>query len=258
MKYYYQLKYLIYAILSIPVFPILYIMAIHAKRKTGKLPDAEVPSGKIDGNSEMIRLATIGESTVAGVGVLNHKDGVTFQIAKLLHEKTNHNIIWDAVGGTGYNVDKVRKQLVNKLPNGQASPQFIVIMLGGNDTFELRSPLTWRRGMSKLIMILKERYPNAKIVIANLPPVKDFTSFNMLLQWYLGGLNNMHRKVILDFPTKFSDVLYMSEEIDFDSWMKKEGKEIPMKDFFSDGVHPSALTYRLWGEQIGEKIIELK
>ena len=252
----YQFIYIIAAILSIPFFPLLFLMGSIAKKKTGKLPDAKNPSGRLDGNQPVIRLVVLGESTVAGVGVEEHEEGVTYSVAKTLNQLTDRNIKWEAVGTSGFTARKVNEQLAHKVSERLPEPHIICIMLGGNDTFELNSPLRWRRDMASLINRLQSLHPDAKLVVVNLPPVKNFTSFSSILQWYLGSLTNLHRKVIMDFESRFDNLIYMSEEIDFDAWRKEEGRDVPMEEFFSDGVHPSALTYKLWGKQIGERIVK--
>jgi len=65
----YQLQYLFVGILTLPILPLLFVLGVIAKKKTGKLPDASGPSGRIEGRNPGIRLAVTGESTVAGVGV---------------------------------------------------------------------------------------------------------------------------------------------------------------------------------------------
>lgn len=252
----YQLTYLLASILSLPFFPVLFLLGVMAKKKTGKLPGAFGPSGKIEGSNLGLKLAVLGESTVAGVGVDNHEAGITCQIARYLNSKTGREINWEAIGTSGFTARKVNNHLVSEIPKGMKAPNILVILLGGNDTFELNSPFRWRRDMKKLVSQLRVDFPDTKIVIANLPPVENFTSFSPLLQWYLGSLTNLHRKVIMDFPDIYPGLIYMSDKIDFDKWRKEERRDVPMNEFFSDGVHPSALTYRLWGKQIAERILE--
>jgi len=169
--------------------------------------------------------------------------------------KTGKGVTWEAIGTSGFTVGKVHEHLVDEINKRMPDPDILVIMLGGNDTFELNSPLRWRKDMKKLVNRVRDEHPETQIVIANLPPVGDFTSFSQLLQWYLGSLTNMYRKVIMDFPKLYSNLIYMSEKIDFDKWRKEEERDVRMKEFFSDGVHPSALMYRLWGRQIAARVL---
>ncbi len=248
-----QFQYFLVGLLTLPVFPLLLIQALVAKKGVGKLPEAIEPAGNTGGQSPPLHVLVIGESTVAGVGVKRHEEGITGAIGRRIHELTQRDVHWLSIGGSGYTAKKVANLLTEKIPD--LPFEYVAIALGGNETFELNSPLKWKRNLKNLINRIREKLPEATIVIANMPPVGSFTAFPKTLQWYLGGLVNLHRKVIMDFPASFDKLVYLSEPIDFDAWRQKTGRNVPMKEFFSDGVHPSALTYLLWGEQIAERAV---
>jgi len=247
-----QIQYFLVGLLTLPVFPILLVQALLAKKRVGKLPDAIDPAGVTDGEHPILPVLIIGESTVAGVGVHRQVDGLSGRIGVSIGKLTNRKVNWYAVGGSGYTARKVSEMLVDNIPEYEF--EIIVIALGGNDTFELNNPLRWKKDLEQLIQKISVKFPDGKIAIANMPPVGSFTAFPVMLQWYMGGLVSLHRKVIRDLPQKYKNLLYLADPIDFDAWREKTGRNVPMKEFFSDGVHPSALTYRLWGEQIAEAI----
>jgi lysophospholipase L1-like esterase len=249
-----QIQYFLVGLLTLPILPFLFIQAMISKKKVGTLPDAIDPVGTIMGQSPKLFALVLGESTVAGVGVTRHEEGMTGSIGKALAGMTGREVEWTAVGGSGYTARKVEELLVDQIPDKPF--QMVFIVLGGNDTFELNSPLRWRSDLLNLVKSIRTKLPAAMIIIANMPPVASFTAFPKTLQWYLGGLVNLHRKVIMDLPGSVENLEYLSEPIDFDRWRKKAGRNVPMKEFFSDGVHPSALTYGLWGEQIAERACE--
>ena len=248
-----QIQYFLVGLLTLPIFPILLIQALRAKKRVGSLPEAIDPRGETGGNLPALNVLVIGESTVAGVGVKRHEDGMTGSVGQRVHELTGMDVHWMSIGGSGYTAKKVANLLASKIPD--VSFDYIVIALGGNETFELNSPLVWRKNLEGLIRKIRVKVPECTVAIANMPPVGSFTAFPKTLQWYLGGLVNLHRKVIRDLPDKYDNLVYLSEPIDFDAWRKKTGRNVPMTDFFSDGVHPSALTYKLWGAQIAERMV---
>jgi len=79
-----QVKYIIGNILSIPLFPILYFQGKHIRKSIPQLPEAKVPQGVCDKGNQPFRLLGLGESTIAGVGVVKHEQGFTGHLAKLL------------------------------------------------------------------------------------------------------------------------------------------------------------------------------
>jgi len=89
-----------------------------------------------------------------------------------------------------------------------------------------------------------------------MPPIADFPVFPTILQYFMGGHVNMLRHTIMDFPKRFDQVGYLSQKVRMKDWFGDETSN-EMEDFFSDGVHPSALTYQLIGKAIAEKLIEV-
>lgn len=245
-----QFYFFLGALLALPLFPALFYIGKKVRKNVPQLGEAtENLTFTIKGNDEVIRLLCVGESTIAGVGVTDHREGITGQIAKTTHELTGKTVHWTVLAKSGYTAQDTLEQLAPQLPN----PHFdlIIIGLGGNDTFQLNSPLTFRKYFIKLVAAIKAKQPQATIVIANMPPIGEFPAFPPLLQFFLGNLVKLHGAVISDIPLLFPKVKYLNEEIHFDEWIGKAGENATITTFFSDGVHPSALTYAIWGRQIG-------
>jgi hypothetical protein len=68
------------AAITLPLFPVLLIQGLGVRRQTPRLPEAcGASSGLIAGSGQPIRLITLGESTVAGVGATTHEEALTGQ-----------------------------------------------------------------------------------------------------------------------------------------------------------------------------------
>lgn len=97
-----QILYYINSVLALPFMPILSYLGKKIEKGIPQLPEAsENITGQIVGNQESINLLTLGESTIASVGVTDHKDGITGQIAMFLHRKTQKTINWQVVAKKG-------------------------------------------------------------------------------------------------------------------------------------------------------------
>lgn len=241
-----QIQYLIGMTLVLPLLPLLYFIGKNIRKKVPQLPEASINlEGEFAGTNEPIRILTIGESTIAGVGVTDHADGITGSIAKGLNQQTGKRIAWRVLARNGCTAQKVREEYINIIPDCEFD--FIFIGLGGNDTFRLNSPLKFRKDLLQLIEELRRIQPNARIIILNMPPIADFPAFPKTVRFILGNLVDLHRKVIADIPQNFSDVFFNDEKISLVEWTQKSKNTEAA--FFSDGVHPSALTYRIWGEE---------
>jgi lysophospholipase L1-like esterase len=250
-----QILYILGSILILPFLPILIFMGKKVRKNIPELPEASENSiGKIKGNNGEIQLLTMGESTIAGVGVTDHKDGITGQIAKTLHDLTKKTVHWQVLARNGYTAERVNLKLVPQLPI--QSLDVVVIGLGGNDTFQFNSPLTFKKQLILTIQNIQKRQPQTKIVIANMPPIGEFPAFPWAIQWVLGSLVDLHGAVIRDLPQRFENVFYVDEKITFKKWIKRTNKDLTPADFFSDGIHPSAMTYGMWGNEIGRFILK--
>ena len=253
----YQLLYYLGGLLALPFSPLLIFQGRKVRASIPKLSEAGGPNQGVVGNAgRPIRLLILGESTMAGVGVKSHEQGFTGYLASYLQKISERQVNWQVFAQSGYTAQATQRNLVPLLPSEPLS--LIVIGMGGNDTFQLNSPLRWRSDMILLIKAIRERQPDASILIINLPPVGQFPAFPASLQLMLGSLVRLHGKVIRDIPSLFKKVYYMSRPISLNKWGRKAPAGADVKAFFSDGVHPSELTYKLWAEEAGAFIINQK
>lgn len=235
----FQIRYVFGAALVLPFVPFLYLQARRVRRTVGRLPDAAgETSGKYGGQADEIKLLTLGESTIAGVGAANHDEALTGQFARHLSGATSRAVRWRALGESGITVRETLRRLVPRLPDEPFD--VILIALGGNDVFGLSSPRRWRGEMSKLLEILGEKYPNAEILVANVPMVRDFRAMPNPLRFVLSRLAKLQHFNSREFVAPLERVKY------FDRVKRVDD------DFFSDGIHPSPHGYDLWAQDLVE------
>ncbi|MDQ2746378.1 MAG: SGNH/GDSL hydrolase family protein [Acidobacteriota bacterium] len=230
-----QTLYIIGGIGLLPFAPFLYWQGQRVRRRIGKLPDAGGATvGTFGEYQETVNLLAIGESTVAGVGAKNHAEALTGQLAKYLSLELKKSVCWHVLGESGITVGETVKRLAPDLP--KTAMDFVVVALGGNDTFKISSPNRWRNGMTKLIEILREKYPNAVILLANTPRVMDFTALPKTLKIILWRVSHLHHENAKTLANEYENVFYYDE-----AGAVADG-------FFADGVHPSPHGYALWSE----------
>lgn len=228
-----QIQYVLGGILLIPALPFLFLQGRYVRRKVGRLPDASGETVGIIGiQTEVINLLAIGESTVAGVGAETHAGALTGQFAKHLSAKIGKTVSYVALGESGITARGTLQRLVPKLP--QIDADIILVALGGNDVFTLNSPRKWRRNLSELLAILRKKYPNSKILVANVPMVRDFIALPNPLRFVLSKLAKLHHFNASDLIKDMKNVFYFDEVRRVDT------------DFFSDGIHPSPKGYDQW------------
>jgi len=230
-----QTLYILGGAIVLPFVPFLVWQGKRVRKKIGRLPDAtgEI-TGQFGNHKEKLNLLAIGESTVAGIGAKTHNEALAGQLAKFLSLETEKSVRWHALGESGITARETLERLVPNLP--ETEMDLVVVGLGGNDTFKVNSPQRWRRDISKIIETLREKYPNAVILLANSPRVIDFPVLPQPLKFVLWRVSRLQHAVGINLTNAKENVFYFDEAETVD------------EEFFSDGVHPSEFGYALWSE----------
>lgn len=230
-----QTLFILSGIILLPFAPFLYLQGQYTRRKVGRLPDAEGASeGKFGDEKESVKLLAIGESTVAGVGARTHETALTGQFAKHLSNKIGKTVEWFAIGKSGITAGETINELIPKIPDEKFD--YIMVGLGGNDVLRLSSPHKWRRDMTRVLEILKEKNPSAKIFITNAPAVRLSPVLPQPIKFILGHLSALHEKNTKEFTREMNDVFYFHQPTEV------------IEGFFADGLHPSEKGYDVWSE----------
>ena len=250
-----QLLYYIGAILSVPLLPVLFFQGKKARKNIPRLPEAALNAEGANGKGEgaPIRVLLVGESTMAGVGVDDHADGFAGHFASALSKHTGRPVQWQVTARSGYDAKAAHRKLVSLIPETEFD--LVVVGMGGNDTFYLNSPLVFRRNMAFLVRGIKEKLPAAPIVIMALPPVGAFPALPGLVRAGLGVLVRLHALALRPIPKRIKGVYFPGRAIRASEWINEQH---PPVDFFSDGIHPSALAYRMWAEETLRFVIKKK
>lgn len=252
-----SLRYLLGSLVALPLLPMLYFQGKRIRASVPELPEAIEPQGIITNQGKTkLNLVCLGESTMAGVGVKFHQEGFVGTMAKELAVLQDAEVYWRVYARSGYTAERVAQKLVPKL--SEEKPDLIVIGLGGNDAFTLNRPWKWRRQMENLIEQLQRQFQDIPIFLTNMPPIKEFPAFTKLIKFVIGNLVEILGQELTKIAHQKHLVYYNAEIITIKSWTKKWKVDRPVNDFFSDGVHPSKLTYQVWAKDmagfINEKI----
>lgn len=251
-----NLKYLLGALIAFPLLPILRYQGNKLKKTVPILPEATGTRGscKVKNSSKNpLKLITLGESTIAGVGVKTHEEGFTGMLAKQLSELNEQTVHWKVYARSGYTASRITEEIVTEISDAEAD--LIVIGIGGNDAFTLNTPTQWRADVKKLIDTLRTKFPEVAIVFCNMPAIKEFPVFPTLIKFTLGNLVEILGEELSVTIKNYSGVYYHSEVITLRKWMHKVPFKTQKSDFFSDGMHPSKLTYQVWATEVAKTIV---
>ena len=248
-------KYLLGAILAVPLLPVMYFQGKRIKASVPNLPEAKGTEGIAVANPEgSMKLITIGESTIAGVGVETHEEGFTGTLAKELAKKLDANVHWKVYAKSGYTVKKVQERIIPKV--SETSVDLIVIGMGGNDAFTLNNPKKWRLHIRELINEIRTKFPDTPIAFTNMPPIKEFPAFTPVIKFTIGNLVEILGEELNDLVQDQKGVYYYALKITLKDWLERLQIDGKPADFFSDGVHPSKLTYQVWARDFANFLMK--
>ncbi len=250
------IRYFLGAIISTPLLPLMYYHGEKIRHSVPELPEAKGVEGEIRINTDQVfRLLTIGESTIAGIGAPTHEEAFTGSLAKKLTEKWQKNIHWKVYARSGYTAKRVYTKILPKITETEID--LIVIGLGGNDAFTLNRPWQWKKDIRLIIKDLQGRFgKKTPIFFTNMPPIKEFPAFTPLIKFVIGNLVEILGKTLEKEIAEHENVFYNAEIITLDAWSKQQNLQLSANQYFSDGVHPSVLTYKSWAGEMSEFIIK--
>ncbi len=236
------------------LLPTAYRDGLRLRRSIPSLPNAADPIGTTGEGDSSIKIVGIGESSISGVGVDTHDQGLTGRVAMHLAELLEAQIEWQVIAEKGYTARMVNELLLPRLP--QEQQDIFLIGLGGNDSFQMTKPTVWRHEMQRLLDQLAQHSPSAKIVCVNMPGVHDFPAFTPALKKVMDIQVDILRNHLADLAADRQEVLFLDDKIYLEEWSAKHALDYELEDYYSDGVHPSAVTYHYWGKDVAERVAE--
>jgi lysophospholipase L1-like esterase len=249
-----KLKYLLGGAVLVPLLPLMYIHGKRILNSVPKLPDAEGPEGVVVGNDRRpLRLLVVGESTMSGVGVATHEEGFSGALARTLGAEWRTEVQWKVYARSGYTLKRVRHELLPVITESENEIDLIVVGMGGNEAFKLNTPGGFRCDMQAVIDDLRAKFgPDVPIAFPNMPPIKEFPAFTSLIKFTLGNMVEYFGQELEELLKDQPNTYYNPEVIRLDYWTKELNMDNDPTAFFSDGVHPSGLTYQTWAKDFGK------
>lgn len=224
--------------LSMISTPLLVLQGRWVRQQTPHLPEAGAPmTGQTPGVGTPASVLVIGESTVAGVGVKTHEDGLSGQFALAWAERLGRPVRWTAVGKNGVTAKSTRRILLPRVPPEPFD--LIVVVLGVNDTKDLTPVPRWRRELQALFGDLRARTGPAPLLISGVPPMAQFPVLPPPLRQFLGLRAAVMDEALREIVRRTPDA----------SWVGGFGSVDPSM-FCEDRFHPGPTGYAAWGAQL--------
>lgn len=197
-------------------------------------------------DSTSISWLALGDSYTIGQGV-NTKErfpAQTLDLLKLRSIKTAQLTYIATTGWTSAELDKSISQ------QNLAYYDFVTVLIGVNDQFQGIDTSTYSKNFKSILnrAIQATRGESQHVLVLSIPDYSltpegkklDTTKIKREIDLF----NSLNKKVAKDFKCQYLDITVLGREAKSNpSWVAK------------DGLHPSALAYKKWAEQIGLLVV---
>ena len=189
-----------------------------------------------------LRLAVLGDSTAAGVGVTQVEDTVAGRLARVLADEGRF-VTLDGLGVSGSRAADLAPQVSRALVH---KPDVAVILIGANDATHVTSLDAVRRDVRHAIERLHEA--GVRVVVGTCPDMGSATAFLPPLRQVVAWRG---RRV--GAATRDAATIAGAASVDIGAETGPEFRSDPGRYLSSDEFHPSADGYALWaGALAGE------
>jgi lysophospholipase L1-like esterase len=218
------------------LLPLVAVQGTWVRRRTPRLPEAAGVTGSIGRGPSPLRLAVVGDSVAAGVGLAHHEQGIAGQLARRLHGRYGRPVAWTVVAHGGLTAGGVVDLLAARADDLDA--EFVVVSVGVNDTKDLHSDQRWTTELHQLLGAVRGSSspgrPAPEVVLLGVPPMETLPALPRPLAGVLGArsrrLDRLGRELVADLP----GVHHLSlADLDLDL----DGAHA------RDGFHPSTLVH---------------
>ena len=217
-----------------------------------------VPSHRGDADAGPLRLAVLGDSTTAGVGVARPEDSLPHLVAQRIAAAEGRSVHVVSYGWAGARVrDLAEIQLpraLEPLRKRDTEPflpgsDVIVIVIGSNDATHNTPPGRYREHLRTTLAGIRSAAPDARIVLTGIPrfrgALRAVEPLISLADLYARLLRPISRQEALRHGAAYAD---LAAEV--------PPRIVPGSEFLSsDRFHPSVVGYSLWADVIFEALM---
>lgn len=239
-----HVPYMLRAALSLPALPLLYVQGRRLRARIPRLRSARGPSGTIgEENASSLRITFVGESSMAGLGAATHKEAFAGSFSQEIASQLTRRVHWQVFARSGFVTSRITRSLI---PRIDPQSDLVVVGTGGNDAFRLRSPRRFRAEIMQLVRTVRDRCGTVPVFFVRLPPIREFPAFSRLMKRTIGRLGELLSDELQEVADSLPDVYFDNRTGTLEELAREQRLGVNFRELFSDGVHPSRLTYQTW------------
>ncbi len=205
-----------------------------------------------------LRLAVLGDSTTAGVGVERAEDSLPYQLGQRLADHHGRDVHVVSYGWAGARVaDVLRSQLpraLEPLRKHETDPflpgaDIVAVVIGANDATHNTPRRRFRAELRQVLTAVRDANPDAEVVLAGIPAfrgaLRAIEPLIFLADQYARLLRPVSREEAQRIGAAYADLAReVPKRID------------PATPFLAeDQFHPSAAGYAIWADVIFEALV---
>ena len=226
------------------LLPFVVPQALWVRKTAPRFADAAGPADGAFGSGSTRRLLAVGDSIIAGVGAATLSNALVGRTAAALAEQTACRVSWQALGQTGATSASLLRALPDRLPEGPVD--YLIVSVGVNDLTRIETRQSFRQQLEQLLALLRERYPDARIAFAGLPPLGLFPLLPQPLRAVFGLRAQSFDLVMQEVLRTAPATVHVPVDFEF-----RPGA------FSADGFHPSEESYVEFGASMAEGLMSL-
>ncbi|WP_425309223.1 SGNH/GDSL hydrolase family protein [Ammonicoccus fulvus] len=190
--------------------------------------------------SPEFKLALVGDSAAAGIGVSTHSLGLGGSLARELAVSTGRRVEWRVFAQSIANVQRIRQRLIPQLP---VDHDLVVLIAGMTDALAATPIDEWSIDIGAAIADLAVRH--RCLLVVGTPPFAQMPCLPSPLREALDERGRAMDAVTAEFCAGRPGVVFSS------------GRTLPDETdgFFAvDGFHPSARAYARWARSLARTV----
>jgi lysophospholipase L1-like esterase len=219
------------------LLPVTAPQGLWLRRRATRLPSAAGARTGAIGAGQDYHLLALGDSIIDGVGSGRVEASLPVQLAGALAEGMERRVHWRIEGSSGHAIRDVISRL-DSLAH-ETTIDLVFVSVGVNDVTGLSSTRSWRRDLERLLAGVHQRWPDAWVLFAGLPPMARFPLPPQPLRMSLGlraaTLDREAKSIIAAHPR----AVHAPTRID-------PGRHA----FCEDGFHPAPESCTLWAREL--------
>jgi lysophospholipase L1-like esterase len=216
----------------LPWVPVLLAEGVYARLATRRLPPARDPAGRAGSGGRRVRLAGLGDSIIAGIGVENQSQALVGQVAAQAAAIADATVDWRAFGESGATAQRIQEMLLPQVV--EFEPELVVLSVGVNDAITGVRPPEFRQQLREIVELLAQSARRPSIVFAGLPPLASFPA----LPWPLSELLGERARALQDAAVQLTGLRGLRVVVFPD--------RLQARAFSRDRFHPGVEGCRDW------------